>query len=488
MRPPQSWSWARRAPTSLWLTVCQVLVESLAIFSWLALLAAYLTGTATNAAMSLWLIAGVLGGFALIATLTRRQGVAFSTLSLFGFGVLAYLVTIRLSPVAFGGFEGGPLDFGWLSQLRDHSTQGLTPGLASIYLSLLIIFCGWQGMRLSRFATDDALVRRRWFASLLAVLVACAGAVSVPTQAKALLAGELGLTLGATMFFGLVATMLAGLIAQQDETPGADLSLGARRWQAMSVALAGLVVLLTLTLSAIFSFASVTALLRSLGPVGVWLDEALTFLISSVIAILRAIFGDFGPVSHPPLPIPTPPKSTPPSPPAIGGGSGDQWQLTASLIIGGALMVFLIILTTILVRRLMWREGAPEPGVEEDRESLDGGSLLRVQLRDLRNRLLGRLRPHGEPLESLDAQSARAIYRDLLRRAQAAGITRGPTETPDELFHRLAQMVPVAEADLAEVTAAYDTARYGDREPAPRAIGTLREAAHRIAQRLGQGR
>jgi hypothetical protein len=102
----------------------------------------------------------------------------------------------------------------------------------------------------------------------------------------------------------------------------------------------------------------------------------------------------------------------------------------------------------------------------EERESLDAGGLFGAQLRGL---LAGLRRAPAQPDEALEAGSVRTIYRDVLRAAAAAELPRAPSETPDEYRERLEQARgadgQIGEADLADLTAAYDRERYGGQTP-----------------------
>ncbi len=60
-----------------------------------------------------------------------------------------------------------------------------------------------------------------------------------------------------------------------------------------------------------------------------------------------------------------------------------------------------------------------------------------------------------------------SLYRDVLAAASKRGIGRVKAETPDEFASRLAGAVGdgAERADVATLTDAYDTARYGEHEP-----------------------
>jgi Domain of unknown function (DUF4129) len=135
--------------------------------------------------------------------------------------------------------------------------------------------------------------------------------------------------------------------------------------------------------------------------------------------------------------------------------------------------------------RLLRREeeAPPDDDIDEERSALDGGALLREQMRDL----LGRFQrdPRVAP-DPLPAGSIRSLYRDVLAAAAKRGLGRLKAETPDEFAARLAGAVGdgAERTDVATLTDAYDTARYGEREPAHGEVDTLRDASQRLTRKI----
>jgi hypothetical protein len=144
----------------------------------------------------------------------------------------------------------------------------------------------------------------------------------------------------------------------------------------------------------------------------------------------------------------------------------------------------LILLAYFFMRLLRREEEAPpEEAIDEERSALDGRALLREQMRDL----LGRFQrgPRVAP-DPLPAGSIRSMYRDVLAAAAKRGLGRRKAETPDEFASRLAGAVGdgAERTDVATLTDAYDTARYGEREPVRGEIDTLRDASQRLARKI----
>src|SRR5262249_28437074 len=155
--------------------------------------------------------------------------------------------------------------------------------------------------------------------------------------------------------------------------------------------------------------------------------------------------------------------------------------VVATVLIGLSLLIYSYLRRLLSIRSTVISEYA-----DEERESLDGGSLFLQQLRDL----FARRRRPTTATEVLAASSVRALYRDMLRAAAMGGLPRASNETPDEYAARLALAAPLASdaadaaQDLAALNGAYNAARYGGREPERAQHAMLRDRARRLIARL----
>jgi hypothetical protein len=139
--------------------------------------------------------------------------------------------------------------------------------------------------------------------------------------------------------------------------------------------------------------------------------------------------------------------------------------------------------------------------IEEEREGLDAASLFKKQLREWWS-TIRRARNTPVQMETLDPNSARAYYRELLQRIALArsDLARHPAETPDEYEARLrhslereeesmhgSQHDAMASSDaaiLGELTRAYTRERYGGKETRVDEHGNLHIWMTRLAMRL----
>lgn len=111
------------------------------------------------------------------------------------------------------------------------------------------------------------------------------------------------------------------------------------------------------------------------------------------------------------------------------------------LTIGRWVFLALVLLVTILIVRASlrrWLVRGSDEGIAEEREALDGRSLLGQHWRDWWERRRKRAN-RTMALEPLDPTSARARYRKMLQAVAAAkeDLARRPAETPAEYEARL---------------------------------------------------
>ncbi|HEY7093491.1 MAG TPA: DUF4129 domain-containing protein, partial [Ktedonobacterales bacterium] len=253
--------------------------------------------------------------------------------------------------------------------------------------------------------------------------------------------------------------------------------------------LSGLVVLIALALGALINLDGISALLGHLGPVGQFLDNALNGTILLLERVFSTLFDGLVEWIQQAIRSAGRPTIQPPPQPSIPAhgaqNSGlERWRLLVIALMSVFVSLALILLAYGFLRLLRREEETPsDDDIDEERSALDGGALLREQMRDL----LGRFQrgPRVAPAP-LPAGSIRSLYRDVLAAAAKRGLGRLKAETPDEFASRLAGAVGdgAERTDVAALTDAYDTARYGEREPARGEADTLRAASQRLTRKM----
>lgn len=490
--------WSSRRTYAAAATLSALALELLPFESALLLVAAADGISVSGVAVPFWYAALTLAlGWAFGRWLHRYGAVRALALSVPAI-FLVWLVLVRISPAGYGAVPGGPFDGAWIAALFGDLTNGAQNLARLCGLLALAVYLWYRGILVGvqPLGLDDVL---RHFKIGMVVIIACAALlVSAPPAVRPPAVGAFTLLLPAEVFCGLVASALARLALHQ---PG---GLGAARrqpWLSGAVLLAGGIVGVALLFGLIFNAGSLSALLTHLGPVGVALDAAARWLTNALAQLLGLLFD--APVrALKTLGAHAPPTSAPKSPSTAhctGSNCAQPAGPPPAVLIIGSVLFYALVLAAIValcvyLYRLVGRWIAHRPrlasdDLTEERESLDGRALFRRQLRDLFARRR-RARPILAVEERLEAGSVRALYRDVLRTAARRGLPRLAAETPDEYAVRLSTAGPLAgdpagpPSDLAALSAAYDDARYGEREADAPTRATLRERARRLVARL----
>ncbi len=444
-------------------------------------------------------LAATSAAFALLGRALRRAPVALSVLGGIVVGLGALVVAIAISPAGYGDAPGGLLGGAWISAFQSDLSANTVHGDAVLALGLVVLFLGWRGITLGREPPDLDSVHTLLKISLSLIVVVAVLSTALDGGARAQAEAAVGFLLPLAVFAGLLASALSRAALNREELRGADpRTAGGERWLGMAVALSGIVVLVALLVNALVSFGSVSAAVRRLGPVGDAINGGVDWLIQAFAALLFFIFGPLidwlrrlsnrtppatsTPIAQPPVTRPTPttqPHSILP----------DTFVHIAQAFLLICVILLIVLVAVVILRALSGtRRGHADAGVDEEREALDGASLLQAQLRGLLDRF-GR-RAATQPEEALPQGSVRALYREVLQAAAGRGIGRRAPETPDEYGRRLGTTLRTALRetsplpDLATLSEAYDEARYAEREPAEGERRTLREQATRVLRAL----
>jgi hypothetical protein len=490
--------WSSRGRHGLALALGEALLETLPVTVWLQTVAAVVAHDPGEAALPFWDVLAFVIAWRLLGRALRGPGRRAVLVALLPFLAICGAVAARVSPAAYGGVPGGPLDLAWLTTLGNDLLSG-SPRVEYLFgLLALTGYLAWRGLRLGFDPSTLDVLRVRFALSVAVVVAAVAAAAVVRGPGQGVLAGRLAVLLPLEIFVGLVTLALARMSDAAGDNAGWTSEAGQRPWLSLALALSGIILGVALALSLVVSYDNLIAALERLGPVGQALAAGLQWLIYGFAYLLNFIFSGFfdfvnGLLSRnsrrisPPPPSPpilcsngktSAPQSACPAqhlPPAIG--------IAVSVLLVALILALLIGLAYFIYRALrLVRSHTRTEDEFEERESLDGRALLGAQLRGLLGGLRRRGPTGGE--EALPAGSARRLYREVLRMAAALGLGRQPAETPDEYARRLAgttDAVGAEEAsDLAALTAAYDQARYGESEPE----GERQRAVHAQGERL----
>ena len=487
--------WSSRRFQGALLIVAIVLMEVLPIEAWQLILAGY-SHTIAEPPVPLWLL--VLVPFAAYLSAPSGRGARrFSGGSLLAF-VIVFALLLRFSPAAYAHSTHGLFDLGWLSALGGDATGGNARFGSDVALFAVAAYLWWRGSRLKslRLDTQDALQRFKY--GMAIVIVAAVVALTLDGREKSVALGALALLLPLEVFVGLVGTSLARVQHLRMQRSGPS-QLGVEaQWLRVTFGFAGLLVAFALVISLIINYQAVGSLLTHFGPVGQFILWLVTLLVGVFVRVLAFVFDPLVSLLKHAISTSAKPNQSAVQPiscipgPDLKCRTNTQPQDNVSplarlfmelILLVGASGAFLFIMRLFFLRNGVERD--TDMG-EDEREALDARGLFRSQFRAMLHGL-GRKAQEEEP-ERLSRDSVRYAYREVLVAAAERGIQRNVSETPDEYAVRLARTTPLNMAtgaegnDLTILSEAYNSARYGEREPAPHEREGIRQRAARLTK------
>lgn len=369
------------------------------------------------------------------------------------------LVLAVAPPVAATGLVG--LAFGlapvavWAALLPGHPQSGL------VYLTVLCaFFLVWRGVRLAEHDSATLLS----LAGKVGVVVVAALLLGPLLRAGAVPQRELLLGYVVTLVgTGLAALALTHLV-ETATVHGQKLDL---RWTMLLVGIIGSVLLvsvvLTATLSGDVTLDAVVTVLRWLLLPFALVSAGLVYLLTTVFGdLIRSLFALLGQALAQMNLRPEPPP-TPDTVPV------DDSSVSAVITLAqqATFVLALIPLAVLLIAVLLWQRRGRRLAVDEERESLDVGQSMLNDLRDLlgllRNPFRRRLRGLQAVLATLRGNDpvtrVRRAYVQVLFMLEQRGLRRAPAQTPAEWYATVAPTLSDP-APLADLTAAYEQARY----------------------------
>lgn len=475
-------------------------LETLPIFCWLLMLAAYDTGDPNNAGMPFWWMLLLILAIRWLGVLftrgadedprRRRINTLLLTATVAVLGPLSLFATYWLSPTARAFLAGGS------------DTGG------PVALALLVAWLWWRGLALSRGRVAHERMYLRFILALGVTIAALAGAGAIQGTARDLTASYLSLLLALLLFVGPMGLTLAQARdasyemrnAYHGDQPVSMPPVFTRAWLAASLGLSLGLSLLALTLTTLISRQSVRILAIAAGNVVNGLLEAVQFILTPIFVLiylilnkpiewLAAYFHRLG--SPKPLTIPTPLPACKPT--AVAGPAGSvsvpasacappvhnsptslipaEWL---TVMRWGAVILIVVVALVLLARVLSrFTERRRERAFSEERTMLDAREILRGQMRRFFDAFRRRPTQDAPATDDLAVGSVRRVYRDTLA-AAIARHTRRAAETPREYRRRITSDDPLhagaaptsdVAGALGILTHAYEQARYGQPDP-----------------------
>lgn len=479
----------------VFVVISGVLLEALPVTAWLLLLAA-MNGLPDEVVFPVWWIALLVLISWAVGTLQREgpssereredRQLGMRVLVVIGW-LLTFVLSLFVSPIVTGNLGLGPI----------------------LLVVVLLTYFWWRGLRLGHTSLTQERLSVRFLVGLAVIILAVVSASTLHGVTRSNEEGSLSLLLQLEVFVALTGIALAHLLDTAHEhnerrlrgrgDAGAAFS-GSRTWIFTSLAVSGIVAISAFVLTLLISYDTVRGVVYVFGPVWDTIVAALSWLAHALAYVLYLLFNPLVQwvisLEQPLKPLNTSPGAPPPKssthsqqlPPVSEG-----WLTVGTWALYAIIVVTAVSLLLLALRRA--RQMRQTYDFEEERESLDGRAILGAQLRALLN---GLRRGDGadDGQEALASGSVRLLYRDALTAFGHVGLGRRPAETPDEFAQRLSRDAlerdgaePASREALAELTNAYDAARYDERlqdQPATPAVvdaqtsllGWLRNYAH----------
>ncbi len=486
-------------------------LQALPLGALLQLLAAWTTNDASQALLPTWALWLLLAEAFYVARWTTRQPAMRNwMLALIGIGGLATLLLVLFLRLYAGT---GPFwQTTWLNALVQDLQFSSGRIAGPIGLVILLALLWWRGLRLGRAVIEHEQVAWNFKGGFAALVITLLFIGTANAGARDSLAVQLGLTLPAFLFVGLVSLSLSRLaeIRRVRGAQGQSKADPTRSWLIAMLVLSGALVLLLLGIEQAFSYHTVLGIFAALGVVWDAITTVIGWVAVGVAFILYWIFYPlsqlyqliFGASRQSAQPTAPGGQQQPPLTGKHGAAVPTEW-----LAIGQWVLIALGVLLLVFILIRAFRGFAALRQVEttdEEREDLGAANVLGGQLRALLANLAARFqrKPSAEEEgDSPEGHSVRALYRRVLRQAAARGLGRRVAETPQEFAMRIGPAVlslpaPLATAasaapgssdeSLEALTKAYEQARYGEHEPPAAQLASLTSDVERLLQRMGQ--
>lgn len=435
-------------------------------------------GFLLNAPLAAFLLLWIVQlGFVLVGDLINRYAVATpareAIILLLIVGTALLAVRLILYPMV------PPTDFEWLGATAI-AVFDFTRALRGELIVIVTAFAMWA--RVARY-TDRGM---SFFAvgvtfRLGLLLAIIANALLVELAPNSLYAGSI--FFGLFMAFGLMSVALARI---DQKAVGAANSSGSllplTRIAQLLIAIAT-VLGAGWVAAAAFTPSLWRTILSWFGPIGTllqWLLVQFVFLffwlfgpiLEALAAYLAGIMADVPPQEMTDI--------APPVEPVTITSLVREFALLRYCLVAGAIALVLGLIWLFFVRTRLYNRRNEEEETTNEEVSLQPGrlSLNLDRLRDW----LGLVGRYGLGRRLLSAISVENMYANLVRLARQRGYPRLPAQSPEHFLSTLNQAFPGKRDDLATITLAYLSVRYGEHPAQPEELAEIRAAYGRILE------
>jgi len=392
--------------------------------------------------------------------------------------VLILVVRIDLS----GGY--GLFDFDWFSYIGGDISFVVGAAAYSVFLL-------WRGISVTAELPSMETLHRRFLLGLIAVLMAFVFAM-VTDESGDDRHPMVSLGVYGVAYFGagMLSVALANLrnIRREMQRRSDDSAPSLRQWMVFPVVVVAAMVVVSLLVSAVFSF-DIAALL--LIPITLVAKGVTTIILYGIIWPLGFVAGGLiwllqklgGTVEPEPDGDGGAPELTEEGPAFVEENAGYMLPDSVVLAIEWTVGIIAAIIVILILRKALskFRRGSKDEDEEGDSESLGAWEGMRGDLLTFLATILGLFRRKRDPpaqpppvpasvtasAEDLRDFTIKEIYQGLLWEGGAIGRPRRTAETPYEYEGRMEPLDTTQEHALDAITEAYVASRYGGQEPAP---------------------
>lgn len=285
------------------------------------------------------------------------------------------------------------------------------------------------------------------------------------------------------MVFGLLAVALARI---DQKAVGAANSSGALLpWSRVTQLLVAIGIVLGVgwIAAAIFTPALLRTVLGWFGPVGAvfqWLLVQFVFLFFWVFGPILEALATYlaGIIAE--IPAQEPSEIAPPVEPVTITTLVREWALLRYCLVTAAIVLVLGLIWLFFVRtRLYNRRNEEEETVNEEASRQPGRLSLNL---DRLKAWLGLVGRYGVGRRLLAAISVENMYANLVRMARRRGYPRPPALPPERFLPTLDHAFPGRSENLATITRAYLSVRYGEHPAQAEELAEIRAAYTRIVE------
>lgn len=449
-----------------------VLMESFWIYPWLAWVGNWPFFTELRPALSLASVIIALAASLLVTRIAFKLNweLSLARTVIIGSGLVFILIVLGVEYRAGYGFLSG----GWFAHIGQLLANTFSSPHPVILALPVLLYLWWRGINLGQTTSYFRDIYRSFIIGLVAfIFLVILWQISSGSERISAPGPEIGLSVIAFFFFGLMAIAISHIYLRRSSMPKEEAALtSVKRWVPMILGVIGAMVLVGFGIASIFTTDLFDAIGRGANTVFSFLGKILEYIMIPLNYVFEWIFKVlqwFLNLIRSDVPLQEPPG---------GNMSGQMFPesspvdlplwVTESIkwVVIAVIIAVIIYILAKAISRIRSRQSRDE--IEEIHESLLSWRGLKDDLKELLNMMGQRFRrksPVPQPYQFRGATGKldiREIFRHLQWEGSRSGLPRRRQETASEYSDRLQHSVPDSGKPMKEVTGLYEDVRYGE--------------------------